>query len=238
LINFVVVDSDKIHRKNTCEIIVKSMMSNQIDFKIREFLDFKETLKNYINTTEVYSVYVIELNLSTCSGLEVCRYIRNYMNDWTSPIIIMNIDSSMYYDLLNQKLQILDFIPRLSSIEKNLYEDLEICIKILNFSLVYKYTYKNIEYNIPMNKINFIQRDGRRTKIVTRNNVYYQNITINEIKKKLPNYFIVSAKGTLLNMKNIKEIDWKHMIVYFKDGTNNYVVTNSHKKEIEAYNYI
>jgi DNA-binding LytR/AlgR family response regulator len=86
--------------------------------------------------------------------------------------------------------------------------------------------------------INYIQRDGRRTKFVTKSNIYYKNMAINEIRKVFPNYFIVSAKGTLLNMKNVKEIDWKKMLVNFKDGSSNYVVTNSHKKEIEKYQII
>ncbi len=51
----------------------------------------------------------------------------------------------------------------------------------------------------------------------------------------LPDYFKISAKGTIINMRNIYEIDWNKMIVIFKDGTKDYVVTNSHKKEIEKY---
>ena len=72
-------------------------------------------------------------------------------------------------------------------------------------------------------------------KIVTKNQTYYQNITINAIKSMLPTYFKISAKGTLINMRNIHKIDWNEMIVFFKDGTKDYVVTNSHKKEIENY---
>ena len=237
MINFVVVDNNKIHRKSICEIISKCMMINQIDYKIYEFIDFRDSLKKYINDSEDYSIYITELELPSCNGLDLARYIRNNTNDWTSPIII-DIDSSMYYDLLNQKLQILDFIPKLDSLYKSLSEDIDICLRILNYSLIYKYTYKNIEYNIPINMINYIQRDGRRTKFVTKNNIYYKNMAINEIKKIFPNYFIISAKGTLLNMKNVKEIDWKEMLVNFKDGSSNYVITNSHKKEIEEYEII
>ena len=106
---------------------------------------------------------------------------------------------------------------------------------MLNKEKVYRYMYKNIEYNIKLSDINYIQRDGRRTKIVTKKETYYQNITINTIKTLLPDYFRISAKGTLLNMRNIYEIDWNQMIVIFKDGMKDYVVTNSHKKELENY---
>ena len=237
MINFIVVDSDIVSRKITRDIIVKNMMSNQIDFKIHEFLDYDEKLKEYLSNSQEYSIYVININLLSCNGIEICKYVRNIMNDWTSPLIVTNIDPKMYNNLMSKKLQVLDFIYK-DNLNKNLYEDIDICMRILNYSLTYKYVYKNIEYNIPINKINYVQRDGRRTKIVTKNKTYYRNVTINEIKKIFPKHFIISAKGTLLNMKNVKEIDWKNMIVYFKDNTQNYVVTYSHKKEIESYKHI
>ena len=237
MINFIVVDSDIVSRKITRDIIVKNMMSNQIDFKIHEFLDYDEKLKEYLSNSQEYSIYVININLLSCNGIEICKYVRNIMNDWTSPLIVTNIDPKMYNSLMSKKLQVLDFIYK-DNLNKNLYEDIDICMRILNYSLTYKYVYKNIEYNIPINKINYVQRDGRRTKIVTKNKTYYRNVTINEIKKIFPKHFIISAKGTLLNMKNVKEIDWKNMIVYFKDNTQNYVVTYSHKKEIESYKHI
>ena len=36
-------------------------------------------------------------------------------------------------------------------------------------------------------------------------------------------------------MKNVKEIDWTNLLVYFKDGLKDYLVSNSHKKEIINY---
>ena len=55
------------------------------------------------------------------------------------------------------------------------------------------------------------------------------------ISKILPSGFIPSTKGTLLNMNNVKEIDWNECLVYFKDGSSDYVVSKSHKKEIGEY---
>ena len=99
--------------------------------ELYEFIDFRDSLMKYINESEDYSIYITELELPSCNGLDLARYIRNNTNDWTSPIIIMDIDSSMYYDLLNQKLQILDFIPKLDSLYKSLSEDIDICLRIL-----------------------------------------------------------------------------------------------------------
>ena len=67
---------------------------------------------------------------------------------------------------------------------------------------------------------------------------YYQNISINRIKELLPNYFIISSKGILINLKNIDKIEWNNCLVYFKDGLNAYVVSKNHKKEIVNYENI
>ena len=77
--------------------------------------------------------------------------------------------------------------------------------------------------------------DKSRTKIVAKSELYYQNISINNIKKHFPDYFIISSKGILINMKNVDKIDWNTNYVYFKDGMRDYVVSKSHKKEIDNY---
>ena len=235
MINFVVVDDNTHHRKKICDIIMSNMMSNQINFKINEYDDYSNELINYISTKNQIKIYILDLELPSGDGIDIARTIRNKENDWNSPIIIITAHESLYYEVYKQRLQILDFIPKFNSIEKYLSEDIDICLRMLNKEKVYKYTYKNIVHNINLSSINYIQRDGRRTKIVTSDKIYYQNITINEITKLLPNNFIISAKGTILNMKNVKDIDWNDMIVIFKDGMKDYLVTNSHKKELENY---
>lgn len=235
MVNFVIVDDNNNHRKNICNIVMKRMMSNQVNFKINEFNDYNNKLTTYIKESGHISIYILDLELPSGDGIDIARMIRNTCNDWNSPIIIITAHSSLYYEVYKQRLQILDFIPKFGSIDTSINEDIDICLRMLNKEKVYKYIYKNVEYNIKLSDINFIQRDGRKTKIVTKNQTYYQNITINAIKSMLPTYFKISAKGTLINMRNIHKIDWNEMIVFFKDGTKDYVVTNSHKKEIENY---
>lgn len=235
MINFVVVDDNEGHRKRICNAVMKRMMSNQINFKINEYSDNTKELASYIKSSGHISIYILDLELPSGDGIDIARNIRDINNDWNSPIIIITAHASLYYEVYKQRLQILDFIPKFTDVEKTLTEDIDICLRMLNKEKVYRYMYKNIEYNIKLSDINYIQRDGRRTKIVTKKETYYQNITINTIKTLLPDYFRISAKGTLLNMRNIYEIDWNQMIVIFKDGMKDYVVTNSHKKELENY---
>ena len=235
MLNFVVVDDNTVHRKNISKIIIKNMMNNKIEFKIYEYEEYSKDLLKYIKNDKCDTIYILDLELKNSDGIDVARYIRNEVNNWISPIIIITAHTSLYYEVYKQRLQILDFISKFSDIKTNLSENIEICIRMLNKDKVYRYSYKNIDYTIHLSQIDYIQRDGRRTKLVTTDSEYYQNISINEIKKKLPSYFIVSSKGIIINMKNIDKIDWNERKVYFKDGKSEYVVSRSHKKEIDEY---
>lgn len=238
MINFIVVEDNEKQRKNVCKIIMTNMMNNKIDFNIHEFQDYNKNLMNFISKNKDDSVFILDLELPNGDGIDIARMIRNNYNNWISPIIIITAHTSLYYEVYKQRLQILDFIGKCEDIKKNLSENIDICLKMLNKDKVYRYTYKNIDYTIPLTQINYIQRDGRKTKIVTKDKEYFQNISINNIKEILPSYFIVSSKGILINMKNIKRIDWNTCIVYFKDETKNYLVSKSHKKEIDNYELV
>lgn len=235
MINFVIVEDKKIHRDNIKKIVVSNMMNNKIDFNIIEFDDYTKNLLKYITELHDNSIYILDLELPNGDGIDIAKLIRNKCNNWISPIIIITAHTSLYYEVYKQRLQILDFIGKCENLKKNLSENIDICMKMLNKDKVYRYSYKNIDYTISLSQINYIQRDGRRTKIVTTNKDYYQNISISNIKEKLPNYFKISSKGTLVNMKNVTRIDWNTCKAYFKDSTSDYVVSKSHKKELDNY---
>ena len=235
MINFVVVDDNTSHRKRIVSTIVSKMMSNQIDFNINEFNDYSNQLLKTIKDERRNTVYILDLELPSGDGIDLARYIRNECNNWISPIIIVTAHTSLYYEVYKQRLQLLDFIGKCNSVEENVSENIDICLRMLNIEKVYIYTYKSIDYSLPIDSIDYVIREGRQTKIVTCNNNYYQNISIKDIKLLLPEYFICSNKGVLINFKNIDKIDWNKEIVYFKDGKSEYLVSRSHKKEIDEY---
>lgn len=238
MINFIVVDDNDKHRKKNVKFILDYMMKNNLDFDIHEYNDYSDKLISDIEKFGDSSIYVIDLELPSGDGLDIARTIRNEYNNWVSPIVIITSHTSLYYEVYKERLQILDFIGKCEDIQKNLVESVQICIRMFNKNNSYRYVYKNIEYTVPYNEINYIQREGRRTRIVTSKNDYYQNISVNIIKELLPKYFIISSKGVLINMRNVDKIDWSNNLVYFKDGNKAYIVSKSHKKEIESYEFV
>ena len=238
MINYVVVDDNNTHRKRVVNAIISKMMSNQIEFNINEFDDYSPGLLNYIKDERRNTVYILDLELPSGDGIDIARYIRNDCNNWISPIIIVTAHTSLYYEVYKQRLQLLDFIGKCNSVEDGIFENIDICLRMLSVERVYRYTYKSVEHAIPINDIDYIIREGRQTKIITSNDEYYQNISIREIKDFLPEYFICSNKGVLINYKNIDRIDWNDNKVYFKDGNSDYLVSRSHKKEISEYELV
>lgn len=237
MVNFVVVDDNNIHRKKVYNIIFSYMMGNNIEFNIHEFDDYSKELLNYLSKSNKDSVYILDFELPNGTGIDIARKIRDVYNDWVSPIIILTAHTALYYEVYKQRLQILDFIGKCDNIKDNLIENIDICLRVLNQTVSYSFSYKNVEYNISYSDINYIQREERRTKIVTKNSTYYRNISISDIKKELPNYFIISSKGTIINTKNILKIDWNECKVYFKDNSSGYLVSKSHKKEFSNYEH-
>lgn len=235
MIDFIIVDDNKQHRTELNKLIVSEMMENKLEFMVNEFDDYSKKLLTYIKNNKDNAIYILDLELPNGDGIDVARYIRDEKDDWLSPIIILTAHTSLYYNVYKQRLQVLDFVSKFSDMKTNIKENIEICIRMLNKERVYRYTYKNIEYSININSICYVQREGRQAVIVTKDKKYYQNISIHEIKNLLPDYFVQSSKGTIINMKNVEKIDWNNYLVYFKDGIKDYVVSKSHKKEIEEY---
>ena len=231
MVKFVIVDDNRMHRKKVYDVIFSYMMNNNIDFEIHEFGNIDAKLSDFLKTTNKDAVYILDLELPGGDGIDVAREVRYQINDWVSPIIILTAHTSSYYKIYKQKLQILDFIGKCDDIDDDIRENIDISLRVLNQTGAYKFTYKNIGYNIPYS--DYIQREERRTKIVTRNDIYYRNISINDIKKELPSYFVISLKGTLINTKNVLKINWNTCKVYFKDGKNGYLVSKNHKKELD-----
>lgn len=173
MINFVIVDDNNMHRKKVSSIIMTIMMNNKVSFEIQEFGDFNSTLLNYFKNPKPNSIYILDLELPSGDGIDIARKIRDEYNDWTSPIIILTAHTSLYFQVYKQRLQILDFIGKSDNIEKNINENIAICLRMLNMDRIYKFTYRHTDYTIPINKIDYIQRDDRRIKIVCKNEEYY-----------------------------------------------------------------
>lgn len=237
MINFVMVEDNSKHLARVEKLIISNMMSNKLEFNIKKFRDYNEELLNFIENKMNDCIYILDLELPSGDGIDIARKIRYEQNDWSSPIIIFTAHSSLALDAFKMRLQILDYVNKQFDSEKNLNELFDICINMICKDYSYRYTYNNVEYVIPYNKILYVFRDGRKTRIVTDEEDYFQNISISDIKGVLPSFFVISCKGILINMKRVKNIDWTNLKVTFDNNRSEYIVSIKRKKEIESYGH-
>ena len=48
----------------------------------------------------------------------------------------------------------------------------------------------------------------------------------------IPNADIEKLETALINTKNVNQVDWKQHLVYFADGSKDYLVSRNHRKEL------
>jgi len=236
MINFVIVEDNKQHRERIFKTIVTYMMNNTNEFKIREFKDYDKSLIKYIKTHRYFNVYILDFELPSATAIDIAKEIRE--KDWESPIIILTAYTSLALDTFKQRLQILDFVGKQIESEKNIKELIGLCLKILKKEKTYHYRYYNVDHNIPINSILYAIRDGRRVSIITDDKIYYQNISIAKLKSLLTRDFIYCSKGIIINMKRVKELNWKENSVIFDNKLKKNILSKTRKKELEEYECI
>lgn len=231
MINFVILEDNKLHMKNTEKIIIKYMMKNKFEFEISMFEKETPELIEIINKNEQNNIYILDFELPNTNALDISRKIRK--NDWVSPIIILTAHGGMAFESFKQRLQILDFVSKQYQASKNLVELFDICMKQLKISKSLKFTYNYIDYNIPFEKILYIYRDTveRKIIIVTNTKEYKIRMSMKKIKELLPKDFKFCHKACIINTARVESYDWKNFVVTFDNGLKTNLISKTHKKE-------
>ena len=75
----------------------------------------------------------------------------------------------------------------------------------------------------------------RKTKIITYNEIYETIATLKQIKEKLKGNFVYSHRSCIINLNNVKSIDYKNKIITFKNNTNIDLLSRNYIKEVREY---
>ena len=235
LINFVIVEDNDMHRKQIKKSINKYMMRNNIEYDILEFSDFTEELEKTINCLDGSYIYILDYEMPSADALDISRKIREV--DWTSPIIINSVHAKLAFETFKQRLQILDFIDKLDSSESDFFSLLDTCLLQIDIKpKTFRFKIRGVDYNIDYNKILYIYRDtyARKLVIVTNNNEYKMNKNIKDIIKVLDDRFKITHKACIVNMDRVEALVWKENKIIFDNKMEIYLLSKTHKKELEC----
>jgi len=233
MINFVIVEDNKLHRKRLKNIILNYMMKNKMEFDIIEFENDCPELESLMISSDNNNIYIFDFELPNATAIDLSRKLRE--TDWISPIIVFTVNGGMAYDTFKQRLQILDFVNKQYEAEKNLFELFDICLKQIVKKKTLKFKYKGVDYNIDLNKILYIYRDTveRKCIINTINNKKYKVImNITDLVSKLDSRFKFTHKACIVNTEKVEAFVWKDNKIIFENGEEIYFLSKTHKKEL------
>lgn len=232
MVNFVVVEDNKLHYDITKKIIVSYMMKNDYEFNVIRFESFGKELDNFMKTSEDNNIYIFDFDLGKFTGLEVARMLRMY--DWRSPIIVYSVINNVQYETYRQRIQVLDFVHKGVNAEKEFNELFDICFKQLGLRRAFCYKTNKVIYSIDYNSILYIYKDAieRKSVFVLDNSEVVVNLSLGEVKKKLGKEFKVTSKSYIVNSRRVRLFDWSNFRVIFDNDREENLLSRTHKKEL------
>lgn len=132
----VVVEDNKDFNEITCNTINKLLIENNFDYDVVSFLSFDEKLKKLIHNNET-KIFIVDIELGTKSGYDVCRTIRESAYDWNSIIIISSVHNQKE-TILSLRLSVFTYLSKLVNFEQELKTTILEAIKILEKNKLFK----------------------------------------------------------------------------------------------------
>lgn len=231
MINFVIVEDNKLHMDRTKDMINKYMMRNNYEYKILGFFAPNDDFNKVINK-ENNCIYILDFELGGTNAIDVARTIRK--KDWDSPIIVFTVNGGMALETFKQRLQILDFVAKQFDAEQNMFQLFDICMDQFKLKKNFKYKLGTVDYTIEFDKILYIYKDTveRKSVIVTDKSEEHVPLSLTKIKDLLPEYFVYSHKSCIINKRRAIAYDWAHNMITFDNGHKEYLLSKKHKEEI------
>jgi two-component system response regulator AgrA len=233
--NFIICDDEELIRKKISKVISRLMMPLDIEYKTFEFSSYTKEFFHLLNKKVGNKIYILDVEVSNKSGLDVARKIRE--NDWQSIIIILTAHYELAYDAFKERLMLLDFISKFDNYEKNVYDTLKVALKIYDSKPALCIDFNRVSYRIEYDDILYIVKDEkeRKIKIKTYYTEYIITMNLNEVIEKLDSRFCRTHRACIVNKNNIKGIDSKSSKIIFKNNEEVCLLSKNYKKGVKEY---
>lgn len=234
MIKMIIVDSDKKIVEKIKNQITGISMNYDIDVSIDSFSKYNDKLKSEIENQDSLKVYILAIELhGDISGIDIAKKIRE--DDWESEIIFVTKHNKMFETVFRTVPDVFDFIEKFHDFDKKLKFDIEKIFK-KNFDYkMLKIKSKNINIRIYYRSILYIYRDTttRKLNVVTKNNTYIVNLSIQEMLELLDERFIIVHRACIVNSSYVSQLDWNDNSFVLETGEKINLLSKKYKKEIE-----
>ena len=234
MIKFVICEDSNEALETASKYVVKALMNYDIEYKILKFNEYNNKFKKVMNDDTDIKIYILDIELPTISGLEIASEIREIDNE--SIIIFVTAHSECKNDIFYSRLGAIDFISKYNRYEERLADTIEYVIDKLYKNKVLSFTYNYVYTKLRYKEINYIEKAPSQNKcIIHEVNGEQKFITtsIVRLKSKLKPTFFQTHKSCLVNLDNIRQIDYANYTIYFKNGDKTTLVAPSARKELK-----
>jgi two-component system, LytTR family, response regulator AgrA len=209
LIRFIIVDDDKKMLENVKKDINKAIFKYDVEYEVVNYDKYNKCLQKEIDDNSNIKIFIMDIELqNSISGIDIAEKIRE--NDWESIIIFITSHDKMFETVFRNIYNIFDFIEKFENMDKRLEKDI-VTIAKHNFDYkTFKYSNRNVEFQVPLKAINYIYRDPKERKLIikTDTNEYYLNMSVTDAIAKLDQRFKQVHRSCVVNMDKIATINW------------------------------
>ena len=87
MIKFILYDDHAETFQRTSNIINRSMMNYEFDYRIEKYSKYDKQLENTINTDSCQKIYLLDIEVPMVNGISLAAKIRK--KDWNSVIVFL-----------------------------------------------------------------------------------------------------------------------------------------------------
>jgi len=235
MLNIIIYEDKPLYMQKNINAINTALANYDIDYRIYKFDIFNDELNTLIKNKDLDKLYILDVETSDKSGIEVASIIRE--DDFESVIIFATAYDKYHNDIFYNRLMVLDFVCKYNGYEKRLKEDIIAAVKILYDNKTFVFKYNHVVYRVPYSQINFVEKEPliKRCIIHTINNDLYIVNSIDRLVKLLGSGFLRTHQSCIVNIDNIKEVDFANNVITFKDNTSTVLLTDKMKGRLKEY---
>lgn len=233
MINVIICDDNKNDREKAINIVNDFMKRKELKNNNHIFDDYNKKFYNTVNTKMPLKIYILDIETSSESGIDVARKIRK--NDVDSVIIFLTGHEELGNIILKNDLMFLSFINKFDDFENRLNNSLLKALDLLKTRKIIRINDRNVTYTIDLKDILYITKDSyeRRTVIKTDYNEIKINKSLTEVIEMLDDRFIQTHRSCFINNDRKVKVDKTEKIITFDNGDTIDLLSDKYKKEVE-----
>ncbi len=239
MINFIIYEDELIFKEEYIKVIHRVMGSDTSVYKIHHFSSYTENLKNLIENNREKKIYILDIEVpNSKSGIDLARQIRN-CHDWTSQIIMVTAHEGLKEGDFRSKVLMLNFISKYDDCYNDLMKSLMLAHEILTYDRQLSIMQEGEIYQFPYDDIQYIEKDldTEYAVIHTSKDLLSVRQSMISLLKQLDNdpRFIRTHRSCIVNVYNIKSVDFLNSIIKFKNGKTTDLLSRRYKRDLKEH---